>query len=330
MRSKLLLNPGPTNTSFLTKFKQFIGSDVCHREEDFQSKLSEIRNSLLGMGRITGNVSILAGSGTTALEAMITSLCPNGTVVINAGKYGERAEEIFKVYNINHSVVRSKYSNDLVEDKDAKWVYFVENETSTGENYSLETMVKKYPNAKFFIDSTSAFGASDYGNYNSKIAALSFCSNKCIQSTPGLGIVIWDKDLEVYERTYFTSLSRYKPGSLPFTLPTQSVAALCHASKKLKWKNNKKLFDARRDRLIKSFSKMGIKTLSKNPANSIIAFSHPFMSYQKLHNFLSKRNIVIYSGVPGVKNSFRVSTMSVKFDIKFLKIEEAFYDSCLC
>tara|TARA_B100000214_G_C23971682_1_gene630485 strand:- start:1585 stop:2577 length:993 start_codon:yes stop_codon:yes gene_type:complete len=330
MRSKLLLNPGPTNTAFLTKIKQFLGSDVCHREENFQSKLSEIRYAILGMGKLKGHVSILAGSGTTALEAMITSLCPNGTLVINAGKYGARAEEIFKVYGIEHSVVHSNYSNDLIEDRDTKWVYFVENETSTGENYSLETMVKKYPNAKFFIDSTSAFGASDYGNYNSKIAALSFCSNKCIQSTPGLGIVVWNRDLEVYERTYFTSLSRYKPGSLPFTLPTQSVAALCHASKKLKWKNNKVLFNKRRDKLIKSFRKMGIKTINKNPANSIIAFVHPHMNYQELHDFLAKKGIVIYSGVLGVKNSFRVSTMSVKFDIKFLKIEEAFRDSCLC
>ena len=50
------------------------------------------------------------------------------------------------------------------------------------------------------------------------------------------------------------------------------------------------------------------------------------MNYQELHDFLVKKGIVIYSGVPGVKNSFRVSTMSVKFDIKFSKIEEAFHE----
>ena len=330
MRSKLLLNPGPTNTSLLTKIKQFLGSDVCHREENFQNKLSEIRAAILGMGQMTGNVSILAGSGTTALESMITSLCPPGTLVVSAGKYGERAADIFKTYKIEHKTVCSKNSDDLLENKDIEWVYFVENETSTGENYNLDTMSKKYPNAKFFIDATSAYGASNYARYDDRIAALSFCSNKCIQSTPGLGIVVWKNNSRLYERTYFTSLERYKPGSLPFTLPTQSVAALCHAAKKLKWRNNKDLFDLRRDKLIKSFRRIGINSISRNPSNAIVAFVHPKMNYQKLHNFLAKRNIVIYSGVPGVKNSFRVSTMSVKFDSKFLKIEDAFRDSCLC
>ena len=41
-------------------------------------------------------------------------------------------------------------------------------------------------------------------------------------------------------------------------------------------------------------------------------------------------NIVLYSGVPGVDKSFRVATMSVKFDSHFKKIMGAFYDSCLC
>ncbi len=330
MRSKILLNPGPTNTSFLTKLKQFLGSDVCHREEKFQKKLDAIKKSVLKTGRISGNVSILAGSGTTAMESMISSLCPDNTLIVNAGKYGKRAEDIFKTYNIKHKVINSKTIEDIDLDLNVKWVYFVENETTTGEHYDLETMTSRYPNAKFFIDATSSFGASYYKKFDNKIAALSFCSNKCIQSTPGLGIVVWKDNLNLYERTYFTSLSRYKSGMLPFTLPTQSVSALMHAIKKIETVNNKNLFDKRRDMLIKTFKEIGISTLNHRPANSIVSFVHPKMDYKKLHDFLEQRGIIIYSGVPGVKNSFRVSTMSVKFDHKFRKIKEAFYDSCIC
>lgn len=330
MFNKLLLNPGPTNTSLMTKIKQFLGTDVCHREQSFKETLSDLKRLILNVGNVEGNVSILAGSGTTALEAMITSLCPPGTLVIDAGKYGSRAVKIFNTYNINCKVLKSKTSEDLSVSKDIKWVYFVENETSTGENYSLDVMVEKFPNAKFFIDSTSAFGASDYKQFNKKIAALSFCSNKCMQSTPGLGIVVWKDYLELQQRTFFTSLHRYKGDNLPFTLPTQSVAALFYAAKKLSDKNNKVLFNIRRAKIIKALSHEGIECVNKNPANSIIAFIHPKLNYLELHDFLLARGIVIYSGVPGIKNSFRVSTMSVKFDNKFSKIKGAFHDSCLC
>ena len=59
--------------------------------------------------------------------------------------------------------------------------------------------------------------------------------------------------------------------------------------------------------------------LNKYPSNSIVAFKHPKMQYQELHDFLLERGIVIYSGVSGVDRSFRVSTMSVQFDRKFEK-----------
>ena len=39
-----------------------------------------------------------------------------------------------------------------------------------------------------------------------KINALSFCSNKCLQSTPGLGIVIWRKNLKTYNKNYYLNL----------------------------------------------------------------------------------------------------------------------------
>tara|TARA_R110001599_G_scaffold322116_1_gene533075 strand:+ start:339 stop:1331 length:993 start_codon:yes stop_codon:yes gene_type:complete len=330
MFNKLLLNPGPTNTALMTKIKQFLGTDVCHREQSFKETLSDLKRLILNVGNINGNVSILAGSGTTALEAMITSLCPPDTLVIDAGKYGSRAVKIFNTYNIDCKVLKSKTSEDLSVSRNIKWVYFVENETSTGENYSLDAMIEKFPNAKFFIDATSSFGATDYSQFDKKIAALSFCSNKCMQSTPGLGIVVWKDYLEVKQRTFFTSLAHYKGDNLPFTLPTQSVAALFYVTKKLSDKNNKTLFNTRRTKIIKALKIVGINCINENPANSIIAFVHPKLSYLELHNFLLARGIVIYSGVPGIKNSFRISTMSVKFDNKFLKIKEAFHDSCLC
>ena len=327
---EILLNPGPTNTRFATKMHQWLGSDICHRDDKFINILSRLQKKLLAKSnfRKTDNIAVMAGSGTTALEAMIATLVPDDTLVIVAGKYGLRASEIMTANNIKHKTLESKTINDLKICHETKYVFYVENETSTGEHYSPSKMAKYFPNANFFVDATSSFGAHRPYKSSNRIIAFSFCSNKCLQSTPGLGIVIWRKDLKKYLRSYVGDLSKYKIGSLPFTLPVQSVCALDYTLDKIK--DNKQIFDNRSKKLISEFASIGIQCRNKNPCNSIVAFKHPTKSYEELKNYMSQRNIVLYSGVPGVDKSFRVATMSVKFDSHFKKIMGAFYDSCLC
>ena len=286
---KILLNPGPTNTRFMTKLYQWLGSDVCHREDKFIKLLKQLQINLLKRSNFKnfGNIAIMAGSGTTALESMISTLVPNNTLVIVAGKYGQRASDIMTALDIKHLVLKSQTIDDLKKCAKTKYVFFVENETSTGEHYCPKKMAALFPKAKFFVDATSSFGANQEYNSSDRIAAFSFCSNKCLQSTPGLGIVIWKKDLERYSRSYVGDLSRFGVGSLPFTLPVQSVYALNHALKKTK--NNKQMFDNRSNKLISEFSKMGIKCINKHPCNSIIGFKHPTKSYHELKKFMEKR-----------------------------------------
>jgi len=329
MTNKILLNPGPTNTSVNTKIEQWKGTDQCHRELDFLTRLNGIQGALKDhvFPRGQGQVAIMAGSGTTALQSMITSLLPNGATIIKAGSYGQRAIDIAITYKIDHSIIHSRTISDLVEDSSIEYVYFVENETSTAEQYNLKEMCEIYPNAKFFIDATSAFGASEYLPYFDRIVALSFCGNKCLQSTPGLGIVVWDGQQEVEKRSFFEDLSKYGLNKLPFTLPTQSVYALQEAiSHSL---SNKKLFDDRRNKLIRDFKKIGIECINENPSNSVIGFVHPTRDYDSLFRFLENKNIIIYSGIFDKKNSFRISTMSYIFDEFYDKIIGSFYDSCL-
>ena len=223
---EILLNPGPTNTRIITKVKQWAGSDVCHRTEKFQSKLSDLRKVLISrFGCTDFKIAILAGSGTAALDSMISSLGTDGMTIVDAGVYGSRACDIATTYGISHKRIISKTIDDLRYDEDAELVYFVENETSTGEKYRLEKMLEIYPNAEFVIDATSSFGATNYAGLHSRIAAISFCSNKCLQSTPGIAAVIWHPDQQVNKRSYYGFLEMYD-NNMPFTLPVQSVYSL--------------------------------------------------------------------------------------------------------
>ena len=247
MINKLLLNPGPTNTRFRTKLAQWIGSDVCHRTEDFYDLLNETKK-LLTKDFNEFNVAIIGGSGTAAMESMISSLLSEKVLVVNAGIYGQRAIDMMRIYNIPHAEIKCNSIEDLKRNDEYKNVYFVENETTTGEKFDIDKMSTLYPNACFFIDATSAFGASDYLRVKHRINALCFCSNKCLQSTPGLGIVIFNKSLKIQERSYYLNLKKYIEEDISFTLPVQSVRALNETLKICS--NNKEIFDKRRDDLI--------------------------------------------------------------------------------
>ena len=325
----LLLNPGPTNTTIKTKAAQWKGSDMCHRTESFSKALQSTKTRLLQrFGDLTFNAAVLGGSGTLAMEAMITSLLPRTPIhIINAGIYGARAIEICQSYNISYIEITAQNLGSLMPDKEVKNLLFVENETTTGENFCPHKVASLFPAARLFIDATSAFGASSYKGLFNRVGALCFCGNKCLQSTPGVAAVIYNKDLPQYKRSFYSDLSRYSSHDIPFTLPTQSIYALNSAlAQKL---NSAEILNDRRDRLIAALGKLNIKCVNKFPSNSIIGFQHPGLSYNQLHLFLNRKKITIYSGIPSIDRSFRIATMSNLFDKKFNYLLKALNDSCL-
>ena len=330
MESLILLNPGPTNTFPEVKEQQNRYTDTCHRTREFEEIYSSLKSRLLTFfaGHLSDEweVVILAGSGTSALESMIVSLVPEGVHLLVAGKYGDRAANIFQSYNIGFT---QEVCQDVFSTKsgDNTNVYFVENETTTGEKFSLKEMTQKFPKASFFIDATSAFGATDYYPYLDKIKAISFCSNKCLQAPAGLGVVIYRKDAKIQKRPSYTLNVQTYRDKMPFTIPPQLVAAL---EKSLSnYKNQETIFNTRRDRLIEDFEKLGIKCVNAVPSNSIVGFQHPKLSYDEIEIILKRLGIVIYSGVPGISRSFRVATMSVLFDSHYEQVLEAFRETCV-
>ena len=335
IKNKILLNPGPTNTSTNTKVAQFIGSDVCHRTVDFYHILKETKEMLLkrffigtqGQTKEDWTVALIGGSGTAAMEAMVSSLSPQNNVInIIAGKYGQRLSDIMHIYNVNHDNVYAQSFDELTKNEENKSLFFVENETTNGEKYKLENIVSSFPNAKLYVDATSAFGASHYSdNAISKINALSFCSNKCLQSTPGLGIVIWRKGLPLFNRSHYLNLSKYREDIPPFTIPVQSVYAM-HTTLQ-ESKDNTELFSHRSKMIISDLNELGISCINKNPSNSIMGFVHPNKSYEELRLFLLHRDIIIYSGIDGYENSFRIATMSLEFDKEYSYILKQFHES---
>ena len=330
--NEILLNPGPTNTLSEVKETQTKYSDICHRTDDFLNILKETKALLLYRfspfaKKEDWNVSLFGGSGTAAMEALVSSLISKTNVLI-AGKYGKRASEMMQVYNVESMQYFVNTAADLksIDMSPAPPnLYFVENETTTGEKFSLRQITKHFPKKRLYIDATSAFGATDYTDFLKHIDAISFCSNKCLQSTPGLGIVIWKKTLSTISRNYYLNLQKYNSKDLPFTLPVQSVAALRCALKESY--TTELLMDIRKNKIIRDLAKYKIKCINHEPCNTIIGFTHPTKTYEELKDFLKKRNIIIYDGIENIENSFRIATMSVDFDRYYDYISNCFKES---
>jgi 2-aminoethylphosphonate-pyruvate transaminase len=324
--NNILLNPGPTNTLECVKAAQTNSSDVCHRTEEFTELLVKTKKNLLNRFSPDAsfeewNVTIFGGSGTAAMESLISSLLSEATVIV-AGKYGQRATDIMLLHGIKTKKIYCEIKEELEHTEDKLNLYFVENETTTGEKFDLGSISQLFPKSRLYVDATSAFGATDYTKHLKQIDAISFCSNKCLQSTPGLGIVIWRKHLEIFDRSYYLGLKNYVNTPLPFTPPVQSVAALDRALTASK--TTEEQYNVRKDRIIEDFQKINIECVNKNPSNSIMGFRHPSKGYKQLKKMLKADKIIIYEGIPHIKNSFRISTMSVEFDKEYEYILRCF------
>src|SRR6266540_1880527 len=100
----ILLNPGPVNLSDGVR-SALAGPDLCHREPEFSDLQDTIRSGLLevyGLSPKEWAAVLIAGSGTSAVEAMIATLVPpiGALLVVENGVYGERMTRMGTVHGI--------------------------------------------------------------------------------------------------------------------------------------------------------------------------------------------------------------------------------------
>ena len=141
----ILLNPGPVVLSKRVR-KALLKADLCHREIEFIELQNKIRNNLIDVYKLSAEkwaAAVFTGSGTSAMESMITSLVPTHTklLIIENGVYGERLTKIAKIHDIDHVVLHhewgeeinlSNLNNELRYHKEISHVAVVHHETTTG------------------------------------------------------------------------------------------------------------------------------------------------------------------------------------------------------
>ncbi|HTE38493.1 MAG TPA: 2-aminoethylphosphonate--pyruvate transaminase [Reyranella sp.] len=333
----LLLTPGPLTTS--ASVKQAMVHDWGSRDAGFIAINRMVLEKIVELAGAEGtHVTVpVQGSGTFAVEAMITTFVPKSAkllVLIN-GAYGQRARKIAEI--AGRAVVVHETPEDrppdlaaldalLSGDPAITHIFAVHCETTSGILNPIEDVARLVAGhgRRLLVDSMSAFGALEIDARKVPYDALAASSNKCLEGVPGLGFVVCRKTalaeckgnattlvLDLFDQAEgFTRTGQYR-----FTPPIHVIVALGKAIEEhaaeggvagrgKRYRNNARI-------LIDGMRALGFRTLlgEKLQAPIIVTFhmpSDPKFVFQRFYDGLKDRGYVIYPGKLTVADSFRM------------------------
>src|SRR5215469_15855915 len=139
IRKTRLFTPGPTPLLPAAQFAM-AAADIHHRTPEFRALFQKVLAQLKVFVGTKNDVLLLACSGTGAMEASVSNLTSPGdkTVVLTAGKFGERWTGLLKAFGCDPVVVSAPYGQtfDLAAIRkaltpDVKAIFTQATETST-------------------------------------------------------------------------------------------------------------------------------------------------------------------------------------------------------
>jgi 2-aminoethylphosphonate-pyruvate transaminase len=332
-----LLTPGPLTTS--KGVKQAMLRDWGSRDSEFLriNRMVLDRIAELAGGKGTHVTVPVQGSGTFAVEAMITSFVPRGgkiLLLIN-GAYGQRARKIAEIAGRAVTVHETaedtppdlvKLEAMLVADPAITHVFAVHCETTSGILNPIAEIAELVARQgrRLLVDSMSAFGALEIDARKLAYDALAASSNKCLEGVPGLGFVVCREAALAECKGNATTLvldlfeqadNFAKTGQCRFTPPIHVIVALGkaieeHAAEGGVVGRGKRYRDNARA-LIDGMRAMGFRTLLGETLQApiIVTFhmpTDPRFEFQRFYDGLKDRGYVIYPGKLTIADSFRI------------------------
>ncbi|KGR75663.1 pyridoxal-phosphate-dependent aminotransferase family protein [Ureibacillus manganicus] len=206
----ILLVPGPTpvvDEIYDALTNETRGHTDPRFVEIFKNALQQTKELL----KTDGEVFIVAGSGTLAMEMAIVNTVGKGErlLVISHGYFGDRFTPLAKAFGIEVDILQAEWGKQvdlaLVEEKlketQYKAVTITHADTSTGVVSDLEQLVPliKHSGALVIVDGVVATAALDenmskaYGNPEYKIDVVLTGSQKAIGVPPGLAIIAFNQ-----------------------------------------------------------------------------------------------------------------------------------------
>ena len=333
----LLLTPGPLTTSATVKAAML--HDWGSRDAGFIAINRAVLDRLVALIGGQGDfVTVpMQGSGTFAVEAMLTSFVPpagTALVLVN-GAYGQRAKRILETGG--RPVVVHETAEDTPPDvaeidrmlagmPEIGHVFAVQCETTSGILNPIDAIasVVERHGRSLLIDAMSAFGALELSARKVRFDAVAASSNKCIEGVPGLGFVLCRKAaldatpgnattlvLDLFDQ--HQALER--TGQYRFTPPIHVIVAFHQAlaehaaeggvaGRGARYRENCRV-------LVDGMRELGFETLLPDALQApiIVTFrmpEDPCFDFERFYDGLKARGYVIYPGKLTVAPSFRI------------------------
>lgn len=333
----LLLTPGPLTTA--KSVKEVMVHDWGSRDSTFLKINKEVLETLPAIVNAKGtHVTVpMQGSGTFAVEAMLTTFVPpSGKVLLLInGAYGHRAKRICDI--ARRAVVVHETPEDtppdlaevdriLAADKTITHVFVVHCETTSGilnPVAEVGTIAERH-GCRLLIDAMSAFGALPLDAGQVRFDAVAASSNKCIEGVPGLGFVIARESalaqcngnattlvLDLYDQWQ----NFVKTGQYRFTPPIHVIVSFHQALKEFQEEGGQpgrgRRYTENCRILIDGMRELGFTPLlpAHLQAPIIVTFhmpEDPKFVFQTFYDSLKDRGYVIYPGKLTVADSFRI------------------------
>jgi 2-aminoethylphosphonate-pyruvate transaminase len=346
----LLMNPGPVTLTERVRHS-LLQPDLCHRENEFFDLQDEVRSGLLTVYALHPSewaAALITGSGTAAVESMITSLLPAAgrVLIIINGVYGERIQNICERYQIpaaalsfdylkplSLDAIRARLQTGFTEQRFSH-VAVIHHETTIGRLNDLRAIADlcgEY-GAQLLVDAVSSFGAEQICFEHSCLSAVACTANKCLHGVPGVSFVIARRAVvaKALCRTYYLDLVRLIGAqdrrNTPFTPAVHAYYALAETLREFAEEGGREArhrrYTALADQVKRGLSLLGINATIPESQSSVVLRSYNLpeeISYSVLHARLKAVGFIIYAGQasPGFSTGsssnalrfFRISTM---------------------
>jgi len=174
-----------------------------HRGPEFKKLFAEVTANLQYVFQTQSEVLLLTASGTGGMEACVANMLLSGqkALVIVAGKFGERWQEICQAYGIETITLETPWGDapDLEALKkllqthaDIAAVFCTHNETSTGVVSDVQTLadlVHAHSGALVIVDGITSVGVLPFYMDKWKIDVCVTGSQKGVMVPPGMAYV---------------------------------------------------------------------------------------------------------------------------------------------
>jgi len=291
---KRLFTPGPTPIP--EKVALAMAEPIIHhRNPEFGEILTRVNENLRYLFQTAQPVLTLTSSGTGGVEATFVSIFSPGDkiIAVNGGKFGERWVKMPQAFGMNVVEVKTRWGTApdvdalktvLMSNTDAKAVYLVHSETSTGTSAdikSLAKMIRENSSALVCVDGITAVGAHELRFDEWGIDVCVTGSQKGLMIPPGLAFVALSKraieamKTSALPKFYFDlrkALRSHEKNDTPWTPAVSLVVGVDRALEMIReegienvWSRHKSLSAALRQGLLA----LGLKLFSDSPSYAV-------------------------------------------------------------